>query len=65
MMCENSERPDDGTPCGEEAEWIVHVGTRETDRQLSCSYCLGVTCQAMHGAEGRVQVDLRVAKMIP
>jgi len=64
MTCENPEHPDDGGPCATEAEWVVHIGTRRTDAQQSCSYCLGVVCQAMHQAEGRPEATLRIKRLL-
>ncbi len=64
MTCENREHPDTGLPCTAEAEWVIHVGSRAMDAQQSCTDCLGVVCRAMHEAEGRPEVVLRVKKLL-
>ena len=61
--CENNERPDNGLPCTEEAEWVVQIGTRSMDAQESCTGCLGFVCQAMFGAEGRPEATLRIKRL--
>jgi len=42
-----------GRRCASAAVWLVRVGTRHTDAQLSCGLHLNRTCQVMLGAEGR------------
>lgn len=51
--CQNPERVDTGLPCGQPAVWLIGVGSRVMDRQLSCSDCLAFACAAMENAEGR------------
>lgn len=46
--------------CQAQAVWVVGVGQRITDRQLSCGRHLNRTCQAMQGAEDRAEVLLTV-----
>jgi hypothetical protein len=46
-------RTSNNTACGDVAGWLVRVGTRTTDEQLTCDVHLADTCQAMYEAEGR------------
>ena len=40
-----------GLPCGKAAKWLIQVGTRKADAQLSCARHLSMTCQALYEAE--------------
>jgi hypothetical protein len=51
-----------GLPCGRDAKWLVQVGTRKADAQLSCARHLSPTCEAMRHAEGRERVALTVTE---
>jgi len=42
-----------GRRCAGTATWLIRVGTRHIDAQLSCGLHLNQTCQAMLSAEGR------------
>lgn len=50
----------DGLPCKSAAAWVVRVGARETDQQLSCGTHLSFVCSAMYEAEGRRGAELTV-----
>jgi hypothetical protein len=56
-------RQDDETACGDDATWVVSVGTRKTDEQLVCDTHLSDTCLAFDRAEGRDHVILRVQSL--
>lgn len=49
-----------GLPCGKTAAWLVQVGTRKADAQLSCPRHLSMTCLAMYQAEDRRSATLTV-----
>lgn len=49
-----------GLTCGHVAKWIVQLGTRKTDAQLSCTHHLSRTCEIMLSAEGRRGASLTV-----
>jgi hypothetical protein len=51
-----------GLPCGKTAMWLVQVGTRKADAQLSCGRHLSMTCETMRHAEGR-ETALTVTKV--
>ena len=52
-----------GLTCGHAAKWLVQVGTRRVDAQLSCSHHLSRTCGIMLGAEGRRGAALTVIEV--
>jgi hypothetical protein len=60
--CEYPEAPGpDG--CQEPGVWLVQVGTRKTDAQVSCTQHLGGTCASMTEAEyPRKNVPLTVTQ---
>lgn len=49
-----------GLTCGHAAMWLVRVGTRKADAQLSCSHHLSRTCTIMLSAEDRHGAALTV-----
>jgi len=49
-----------GTACNDTAIWVVSVGERKTDQQLSCEVHLDETCRAMYEAESRLNTILHV-----
>jgi hypothetical protein len=53
-------------PCPHKASWVVRIGDRHTDEQLSCSVHLPQTCSAMIAAEGRLpRPAATVRKLLP
>lgn len=49
-----------GLGCRITASWLVGVGSRKSDAQLSCGRHLNITCQLMASLEGRAGVTLTV-----
>lgn len=47
----NDKKCEDPDGCREKAVWLVGVGDRKADRQLSCGRHLNRTCHAMAEAE--------------
>lgn len=55
------EHPDgNGIQCGNAAAWVVQVGTRRADKQLSCGRHLHRTCEAMSAGEAPRNAALTV-----
>lgn len=54
-----------GLPCGRTAAWLVQVGTRKADAQLSCPRHLSMTCEVMRHGEGREAAALTVTAVTP
>ena len=54
-----------GLICGSLPKWLVMVGTRKSDAQLSCGVHLNATCALMLAAEGRSGAALTVTPVTP
>ena len=52
-----------GLTCGRAAAWLVQVGARKSDAQLSCARHLSPTCEMRLGAEGRPGAALTVTAL--
>jgi hypothetical protein len=61
--CESRERRT-GLLCPAVALWLVQIGTRKTDAQLSCGRHLNLVCAAMAVTEER-PVALTVTEVAP
>lgn len=53
-----------GLPCGRSAMWLVQVGTRKADAQLSCPRHLSMTCSALYGADDPRKPTLTVTAVM-
>lgn len=51
--------------CNAAALWLVGIGSRKTDRQLSCGRHLNRTCEAMIQAEMPRRAVLTIAPVRP
>jgi len=52
-----------GEPCPCYAAWVIHVGTREYDKQHACGRHLHSACRMMAADEGRAGVKLSIQKI--
>ena len=52
-----------GLTCGKAPKWLVQVGTRKTDAQLSCARHLSGTCTIMLSAEDRPAATVTVTAL--
>lgn len=52
-----------GLTCGRSAAWLVQVGTRKADAQLSCARHLSGTCAMMLSAEDRPAATVTVTAL--
>jgi hypothetical protein len=62
--CECTERIN-GTPCRSGAKWLVQIGARKTDAQLSCGVHLSMACEALYEAEKPRKPALTVTAVRP